>query len=161
MTLPLLLSVIFGSATAFDYYQVQKRGSLAADTLADLTARSIQMTDDTWDAVEAATSLVMGKYSDRITLEAELFAYQYDENEDELVLAWKFKTGTGYIEPDGETVEPGEFPTLSDGEMIIQSKLDFTYTSPMVFLDLAEIAFHQESVRSPRYAASIPYIPEN
>lgn len=157
--LPLLLAVIFGSAAAFDYYQVQKRGSLAADTLADLTARSIQMDDATGTAVFAAGNLIMGKYANQIQLDAEILAYKFDDANSEFVLDWRFKTGVGYIAPSGETKPAGTFPTLSNGEMVIHSIIDFSYASPMTFLDSAALTFHQEAVRSPRYAVSIPYFP--
>lgn len=157
LVLPFLMLMIIGSAGIFDYLQAKGRAQSAADTVADLISRSMEMDDDEFDDVFRAANLVLGGYADRMTVRAFVTAYVYDDDDEEWVVEWSEGYNRSSPHSVGDTRNKNAFPRNHSKDMVIFVNFKAKYSNDLFYLNRDGLWMEKKSVRLPRYVNAIAY----
>jgi len=153
---PVFMFFLLGALATFDYYRAKRRAVLAADTVADLVARTIAMNDDEMDLVVAAGRAAMDRYATAATVHFGVASISEDEDGNVFV-NWSEATSSSLKRTVGSKVTNVTVPEIPSGEVAILAELSFEYKSPVANYLPDGVQYDQFSVRRPRYTAVIGF----
>ena len=170
LVLPVMALLLFGAMGVFDYIFAKKQSLNAADQVSDLLTRSVDLNNASAREIFDAAYLTMDGYANRVTMNIVMTGWVYIEDEDAFEVAWSnefqsvAKSGGVVTQQQGLTIGTKQqatslgFPSVINGQMLVQSEIQYSYRSPFDIKSMAPINYAANAVRKPRYVAKIAWL---
>lgn len=159
LALPLFIMLILGSASVFDYIQAKNRSQQSADAIADLVARSMEMSDEEFNNVMLAGEMVLGKYADKVTMKSVITGFKLVDDNTKWQVEWS-KSYNTQNQFKGDKYDKDKFPTNHNKDMVVYVEVEMDYKNDIYFVEMPTLTLSKESVRLPRYTDEIEYTDE-
>ena len=151
LIVPLMITMYFGALEITDALTVDRRVTLATQTVADLVAQSAVITDGDMTDIFAATAAVMAPY-DAANLQMRVTSVVADSDNNTKV-AWS----DGYNMSARSKNEPITLPAglTEGGDSVIYAEVKFTYSSMLGEYFTSPIVFTDEAYLRPRRSLQV------
>lgn len=151
LVLPVLLILLIGSVGAFDLFRADRSVSYAANSIVDLTARQIIVTESTVDTLFATGRALIGRYETPGSVSISVASIISDAGNN-LSVDWSRAEGGAALIADGD-IQSLDLPNIPPNESVVFIRVENEYTP----LFKTNFTFSRDAVRRPRFVAQIAF----
>ena len=151
LIVPLMITMYFGALELTDALTVDRRVTLATQTVADLVAQSAVITDDDMSDIFSATAAVMAPFS-AANLQMRITSVVADSDNNTKV-AWSDGYNMAARNKNSTIALPAGL--TSGGDSVIYAEVKFTYTSLLGKYFTTPFTFTDEAYLRPRRSLQV------
>ena len=150
LIMPVLIALLLGSVTVFDFYRADRAISRATNAVVDLAARQTVFDDPTRDAMFASVQGLLGVYATGGSYSVSINSIANIGGT--LEVSWSEVTGGASVLTDAD-LPSLDLPSIPENESVIFLQVNNNYAP--IFGE--GIDFSREATRRPRFVATIAY----